>query len=130
MVGQRALYPGNGAGDRSQTWNKVSSKVVLLIYSAIAIFVKIAIWWVFPDTVTYSRGSDFNLITHNVANMTDFILDIRTMLANTQPNCCLRTELAGSKNYILSFLVYDTVYINIFSNFMPIDSFKPAVILP
>ena len=53
VVGQRALYPGNGAGDRSQTWNKPSSKVVLLKYSAIAIFAKIAIWRVFPDTVTY-----------------------------------------------------------------------------
>ena len=53
MVGQRALYPGNGAGDRSQTWSKVSSKVVLLKYSAIAIFAKIAIWRVISDTVTY-----------------------------------------------------------------------------
>ena len=58
MVGQRALYPGNGAGDRSQTWSKVSSKVVLLKYSAIAIFAKIAIWRVFPDTVTFVIGSE------------------------------------------------------------------------
>ena len=57
MVGQRALYPGNGAGDRSQTWSKVSSKVVLLKYSAIAIFAKIAIWRVFPDTVTFIQCS-------------------------------------------------------------------------
>ena len=48
VVGQRVLYLGNGADDRSQTWSKVSSKV---IYSTIAIFVKIAIWRVFPDTV-------------------------------------------------------------------------------
>ena len=43
VVGQRALYHGNGVGNRSQTWSKVSSKVVLLKYSAIMIFVKIAI---------------------------------------------------------------------------------------
>ena len=65
MVGQRALYPGNGAGDRSQSWSKVSSKVVLLKYSAIAIFAKIAIWRVFPDTVTISivhAGENLELI--------------------------------------------------------------------
>ena len=37
---QRALYLGNRTGDRSQIWSKVSSSVVLLIYIAIAIFVK------------------------------------------------------------------------------------------
>ena len=56
MVGQRALYPGNGVGDRSQTWSKVSSKVLLLKYSAIAIFTKIAIWRVFLDTVTFKTN--------------------------------------------------------------------------
>ena len=40
-------------GDRSQIWSKVSTMVVLLIYSAIAIFAKyVAIWRIFPDMVT------------------------------------------------------------------------------
>ena len=49
---QRALYLGNGNGDQSQIWSKVSSNVVLCIYTAIAIFAKIALCRVFPDQVT------------------------------------------------------------------------------
>ena len=39
-------------------WSKVSSKLVLLEYSAIAIFAKIAIWRVFPDMVTFDTRPD------------------------------------------------------------------------
>ena len=34
------MYLGNGTGDRSQIWSKVSSSVVLLIYIVIVIFAK------------------------------------------------------------------------------------------
>ena len=33
---QKALYLENGKGNRSQIWSEVSSKVILLVYIAIA----------------------------------------------------------------------------------------------
>ena len=92
MVGQRALYPGNGAGDRSQTWSKVSSKVVLLKYSAIAIFAKIAIWRVFPDTVTNRKLKSGECMLSSqeiVVNLEAKLADLQKLVLNFQ---CTSTE--------------------------------------
>ena len=85
MVGQWALYRRNGAGDRSQTWSKVTSKVVLLKYSAIAIFEKIAIWRVFPDRVTYCTGSNFEVRHTHVGSLQGIVVPIQRMSAIISP---------------------------------------------
>ena len=105
MVGQRALYPGNGAGDRSQTWSKISSKVVLLKYSAIAIFAKIAIWRVFPDMVTYVVH--YKNITREPYTFTTSMSDFTSSRTVIKPaKLRLHAEPGGTKNRILSIFFF------------------------